>query len=83
MSHSKADVIQSRTDLANAIQREIGIHKGYIAALENAMRGLQMVTASEIELRREPLPLHEDDIPVAKGFIKNLSEKIAAAGNGQ
>lgn len=77
MAHTQADVIQSRVALAKAIHKEISIHQGYIAALRNALSGMNMVAAIE-----QPVPIAEDDIPAAKGFIKNLSDKISAAGNG-
>lgn len=80
MAHSKADVIQSRLDLAAAIAKEIAIHRGYIAALENALRGLRMVSAVE-----EPAKLtltNEDGVPTVKGFVERLTDRIASAGNG-
>lgn len=72
MAHSKQEVIQSRVNLRDAIDREVKIHRGYIAALENALRGLEMVSAPEI------VALREDDVPAVKGFVKSLTEKMTA-----
>ena len=46
MAHTKAEIIQSRINLESSIKTEISIHRGYIAALENALRGMQMVSVS-------------------------------------
>lgn len=87
MSHTQADVVQSRVALANAIHKEIAIHQGYITALRNALSGMKMVAATE-----QPVPTETElDAPRtaesaaghAQGFVRGLAGRLASAGNGQ
>ncbi len=72
MAHCKADVVESTCDLLKATDRQIDLLKGVIAALENSRRATLMLTGA--------IPDTEPTPEATKGFIKNLSDKIAAAG---
>ncbi len=78
MAHCKAEVIESTCDLLKATDRQISLLKGVIAALENSRRATLMLTGAIPDENDDPLS--PAGVTAAKGFIKNLSDKIVAAG---
>lgn len=71
MAHSKADVIDSRQAWIKATKDQIDIYRGLIAALDNALRGMDAVTAGA--------PVEEAPAPASR--IGKLAQQLA--GNGQ
>jgi len=82
MTHTKADVIENTQMAISALDKQIALYRDAASALgraitecENAKRAIVLVSNGV-----EQVPAMAE---VARGgFIKNLSEKIAAAGNG-
>jgi hypothetical protein len=94
MSHTKESITKNTQAVIAALDHQIKLYQGAIAALQkavhecnNARTAVTMLATSADEVPVEltqvaPGPSSQGR-PTHSSFIKQLSEKISAAGNGQ
>lgn len=66
-------------ELRALVRKLLADRDQHVSAIRAAQDAIRALAAVNIEAPSVP----SDEPPVNKGFIKNLSEKIAHAGNGQ
>jgi type II secretory pathway component PulM len=70
------DMLQSRNDRLTTAAATANTH------LRMIFMSMKDMATEMAKAGPEVLPLREEDVPTAKGFIQGLSDRIKAAGNG-
>lgn len=88
MAHSKESISNNTQAVVSALEKQITVYQGAIAALteaaqkcQNAKNAVLMMATSADEVQPLDLRTHAVEVPAARGregFIKNLAEKISA-----